>query len=417
MKISLNNKALKLAIAAILFLCQTAVAATLDVGSQKGEKGDFVTFNINVSDLTEEMDSLGFDVQYDFALLKYDSFQRGSLTENFRQLGALNIDLGEVRIGGFDTGENVIAGGAGGDIARITFKVVGQGDCNIKITNLKDDLKSYATQGGQFNYGHQNDDDDTESDDGEADTTTEPDDDNTAAGTSDATNQPATAKTDNTAVSKPDDIPENNGTGIVNNASPSSGGDADKFSEIENIPDEAYVAPVDDNKPYPPSARDTGDTGRSRRYPPSIGAKANQKPAVSDNKKKATLSKRPESVKTKRLKPARPQKTVIKPQTPQSAKQIQMLIDENARLIKLSHELIKENLKSIQLNNTLILKNSHALEYMEKTKPASDNVILIIVGILILLILIFILIALLLLLLHFGFFSSQKSVKVRIEKR
>ncbi|MDM8556275.1 cohesin domain-containing protein [Desulfococcaceae bacterium HSG7] len=413
MKIPLKNISLKLTIIVIFFLCQTAVAATLDVGSQQGEKGDTVTFNINVSDLTEEMDSLGFDVQYDFTILKYDSYQRGSLTENFRQLSALNIALGEVRIGGFDTGENVIAGGAGGDIVRLTFEVVGQGDCNIKVTNLKDDLKSYAAQGGRFTYGPQTDDA----------AATEPDDDNTAADptsetTGNAANLPA-VKTDNTAPSKSDDSPENNdaaaaNTGMVNDAPPSPDSNAGKAPESENTSDDVTEDDIDE--PYPP-ARIDADTGRSRRYTPSIAAKANHKPAISENKKKAALTKRPESVKTKRHKPVRQQKIVSKLQILQSAEQIQALIDENARLIKQSHELIKENLKLIKQNNKLILKNSYALEYMEKTKPASDNVILIIIGILILLVLIFILIALLLLLLHFGFFSSQKSVRVRLERR
>jgi hypothetical protein len=409
----MKNKALKLAIAAILFLSQTAVAATLNVGSQKGEKGDFVTFNINVSDLTEELVSLGFDVQYDFALLKYDSYQRGSLTENFRQLSALNIALGEVRIGGFDTGENVIAGGAGGDIVRLTFEVVGQGDCNIKITNLTDDLKSYVAQGGQFTYGPQS----------AAAAATETDDDNTAAGpTSDtsgnAANQPA-VKTDNTSKSKPDDSPENNdvdtaNTGMVNDVPPSPDSNAaDKASESANTPNDV----ADDvDEPYPP-ARIGDDTGRSRRYPPSIGDKTNQKPAISHNTKKTMHSKPHEPVKTKARKPVPKKKSVIKSQTRQSAKHIQTLINKNAELIKQSHELIKENLKLIRQNNTLILKNSYALQYMEKTKPAPNNVILIIVGIMILLVLVLILITLLLLLSHFGFFSSQKSIRVQVERR
>jgi hypothetical protein len=473
--INQRTRALTIAIIAILLMQSYAGAATLDVGSQKGEKGDTVTFNINLDNAAEELDSLGFDVQYDFALLKYDSYQRGSLTENFRQLSALNIALGEVRIGGFDTGENVIASGAGGDIARITFEVVGQGgDCNIKITNLKDGLKSYAAQGGQFTYGPQTDDDDAvaESDDGEAAATAEPDDDDTAAGpTSEAAgtveNQPATVKTDNTITPKPDDSPENNdtvatdtsmvndvaplpdnstevkadntitpkpgdslenndtvatGTSMVNDVAPLPDNSTDKFPEIANIPDDStdqkYDIPEDNNESYP-SARVTGNTGRSRQYTPPIAAKAdrNTKPAVSKNNKKAALSKRPESVKTERHKPARPQKTVLKPQIPQSVEQIRSLIDENTRLIKLSHELIKENLKLVKQNNVLILKNSLTLEHIEKSPPESGNIILIVVGILILLVLILILIALLLLLLHLGFFSSRKSLNVRIEGR
>ncbi|MDM8539802.1 cohesin domain-containing protein [Desulfococcaceae bacterium HSG9] len=405
----MKNKTLKLAIAAILFLCQTAVAATLDVGSQKGEKGDTVTFNINVSDLTEEMDSLGFDVQYDFAILKYDSYQRGSLTENFRQLGALNIDLGKVRIGGFDTGENVIAGGAGGDIVRLTFEVVGQGDCNIKVTNLKDDLKSYAAQGGRFTYGPQNDDDDTESDDGEADATAEPDDNNTApgptSGTSGNTTQPVA--TTNPPQPDADGKSENNGTveentGTVKDAS----GKADEVSESANPPDDSLYPPdlIKDGTEYllpPIEPQNIPDTGGDNR----------------EIKKKTKIQKGAKPGTNKKPKPTFKKKPVIKPQTRQSAKQIQTLIDKNAELIKQSHKLIKENLKLIRQNNALILKNSYMLEYMEKTKPASDNVILIVVGILILLVLIFIFIALLLLLLHFGFFSSKKSVRVRIERK
>jgi len=373
MKRFLKNKLIPLTITALfLFLCQTAVAATLDVSTQKGEKGDFVTFNINLDNADEDLDSLGLDVQYDFALLKYDSYQRGSLTENFRQLSALNIDLGQVRIGGFDTGENVIAGGASGDIVRLTFEVVGQGDCNIKLTNLKDDLKIYSAQSGQFNYGPQDN----------GDTDTEP------------------QNTDN--IAKPD----SEATGAAANQSSVNTGSAN----TPELPDNAL--PQDAVRTaYPPAP--LPDDGRSA---PQRNAKA-RSDATAGNPKK-TVSKRPESVKTKPRKPVMTQKIESKPQTLQPTEQIQALINKNAELIKVSHELIKENLKLIRKNNTLILKNSYALQYMEETKPAShNNLILIIVGILILLVLILILAALLLLLLHLGFFSSRKSLSVRIERR
>ena len=163
-----------------------------------------------------------------------------------------------------------------------------------------------------------------------------------------AANQPA-VKTGNTAPSKPDDSPENNdaataNTGMVNDASPSPDSNAGKAPESANTSDDV----ADDDVDEPPLARIDADTGRSRPYTPSIAAKTNHKPAILDNKKKAALTKRSESVKIKRRKPTRPQKIALKPQTRQSAKQIQALIGENAELIKLSHELIKENLKLIR---------------------------------------------------------------------
>jgi hypothetical protein len=409
MKQFLKNKLIPLIITALfLFLCQTAVAATLDVSTQKGEKGDFVTFNINLDNAAEDLDSLGLDVQYDFALLKYDSYQRGSLTENFRQLSALNIDLGQVRIGGFDTGENVIAGGASGDIVRLTFEVVGQGDCNIKLTNLKDDLKIYSAQSGQFNYGPQDN----------GDTDTEPQNtDNIAKPDSEATGAAANQSSVNTGSANTPELPyadsENkvvSDSGSLNNAATSLGNNNAPES-AGNTPEEPVELP--DNAPPPQDAVRTA-------YPPApLSDNARRvRRSTSPGNAKTTISKRPESVKTKPRKSVMTQKTKSKPQTSQPTEQIQALINKNAELIKLSHGLIKENLKLISKNNTLILKNSYALQYMEKTKPAShNNVILIIVGILILLILIFILIALLLLLLHLGFFSSRKSLSVQIERR
>ena len=418
MKRFLKNKLIPLTITALfLFLCQTAVAATLDVSTQKGEKGDFVTFNINLDNADEDLDSLGLDVQYDFALLKYDSYQRGSLTENFRQLSALNIDLGQVRIGGFDTGENVIAGGASGDIVRLTFEVVGQGDCNIKLTNLKDDLKIYSAQSGQFNYGPQDN----------GDTDTEPQNtDNIAKPDSEATGAAANQSSVNTGSANTPELPDADSenkvvsdSGSLNNAATSLGNNDNNAPESTgNTPEEPVELP--DNAPPPQDAVRTAyppaplpDDGRSA---PQRNAKA-RSDATAGNPKK-TVSKRPESVKTKPRKPVMTQKIESKPQTLQPTEQIQALINKNAELIKVSHELIKENLKLIRKNNTLILKNSYALQYMEETKPAShNNLILIIVGILILLVLILILAALLLLLLHLGFFSSRKSLSVRIERR
>jgi len=93
-----------------------------------------------------EITAWGLDVTFDGAALRYQAVAKGRLTENWALLDANEIQPGTLRVGAVLGGGPPIVGDVIGEIAIISFEVIGgPGITQLCITNMVDNLATYAT--------------------------------------------------------------------------------------------------------------------------------------------------------------------------------------------------------------------------------------------------------------------------------
>jgi len=147
----------------ILF-CASSWSAQLQMNTQTGKKGDIVTFTVFVHDAPDPVNAFGFEVTYDPTSIIFKSVQRGALLSNgFSFFQASNVGFGKIRVGGIETGDQIIPKQADGSLVLIQFNVLGETNSAVRLQNLKDDLKTWTTQHGQMII--QTQESDTEDDD------------------------------------------------------------------------------------------------------------------------------------------------------------------------------------------------------------------------------------------------------------
>jgi len=135
----------------VILWTSQAMSAQLQMNSQTGQKGDSVSFTVFIHNAPDPVDAFGFEVSYDPTCMTFQSVKRGSLISNgFSFFQANNIQLGRIRIGGLESGDNRIQKAATGSLVVIQFNVIGDNSAAVKLQNLKDDLKTWTIQNGQM---------------------------------------------------------------------------------------------------------------------------------------------------------------------------------------------------------------------------------------------------------------------------
>jgi len=135
----------------LFFLSSSSWSAQLQINTQIGKNGDMVTFTVFIHNSPDPVNAFGFEITYDPTSMIYKSVQRGALISNgFRFFQASNVGLGRIRIGGIETGDDIIQKQAIGSLALIQFSVIGDTNSFVRLENLKDDFKTWTTQDGQL---------------------------------------------------------------------------------------------------------------------------------------------------------------------------------------------------------------------------------------------------------------------------
>jgi len=92
-----------------------------------------------------EITAWGLDITFDNAALRYQAVAKGRLTESWALLDANEIQPGTLRVGAVLGAGPPIAGDVIGEIAIISFEVIGgPGITQLCITNMVDHLATYA---------------------------------------------------------------------------------------------------------------------------------------------------------------------------------------------------------------------------------------------------------------------------------
>ncbi|UCG11921.1 MAG: hypothetical protein JSU72_15590 [Deltaproteobacteria bacterium] len=139
---------------ALSFITTQARAAALNLNDQWGDKGSTVTFEVSVDTAPNEVEAFGFEVRYDSSVLRYQGYTTGWLTLEFDFVDANNASPGAVRVGGFEAGGEKIEQGDSGTLVSLTFEVVGHDDCQIRLSRLRDNIKTWSTRHGNFTGDH-----------------------------------------------------------------------------------------------------------------------------------------------------------------------------------------------------------------------------------------------------------------------
>ena len=129
------------------------LSAQLQMNTQTAKNGDTVLFTVFIHDAPDPVDAFGFEIAYDATVMTYqsNSANRGALiSKGFSFFQANNVNLGRIRIGGLETGDQKIALGTSGTLFSIQFNVIGEKNSELLLENLKDDFKSWTTQNGQL---------------------------------------------------------------------------------------------------------------------------------------------------------------------------------------------------------------------------------------------------------------------------
>ncbi len=130
-------------------LAHNTQAASLEI-SKTASAGTVITYAVSINSAPNEVSSFGFDLDYDFNVLHYEQYERGSLVpDGFTFFLVNEPSQGTVRVGGIDTGNNNIQQGQSGTLVVLTFEIVANdGNCEITFANLKDDIKGWTTKSG-----------------------------------------------------------------------------------------------------------------------------------------------------------------------------------------------------------------------------------------------------------------------------
>ncbi len=128
--------------------------ASLYLNNQSGEKGSTVTFDVLLDAAPNKIASLGFDVKYDPNILNFKGYTEGSLSSSFDFFNVNKTTTGNLRVGGFVTVPNEIASGKSGHVVSLTFEVRETVASEVRITGLKDDIKTWSVKPGHLKTTH-----------------------------------------------------------------------------------------------------------------------------------------------------------------------------------------------------------------------------------------------------------------------
>lgn len=135
----------------LCFFCHNALAANLEMQSTVAQAEKDLTIAFSLSNAPNALYSFGFDVFYDAAMLEYKSYSfSGSLAQQFELLQVNPFSAGKIRVGGMDTGSNIIAQNASGILLTLTFTVLKPGTAQISIQNQTDDMAGWSVANAQI---------------------------------------------------------------------------------------------------------------------------------------------------------------------------------------------------------------------------------------------------------------------------
>ena len=138
-----------------VFLCLAASGAVfaedIQLNDATGSTGSEVSFVISVENAPNDVSSLGLDLLFCADVLEFKAVDfSNTLLENYDFKQGNNPQDGLIRIGAFEAGGDGIVQGASGVLAKVSFTVVGDQDCALNFTGLKDDIASWSSVGGQL---------------------------------------------------------------------------------------------------------------------------------------------------------------------------------------------------------------------------------------------------------------------------
>ncbi len=73
------------------------------------------------------------------------------MRKNFSLFGVNETSPGTLKVGGVEPKKNEIKKGAGGSLVMLTFEVLKAGKGEIKLANLKDNIKKWSVRSGSIN--------------------------------------------------------------------------------------------------------------------------------------------------------------------------------------------------------------------------------------------------------------------------
>ncbi|MCP4349417.1 MAG: hypothetical protein GY795_28385 [Desulfobacterales bacterium] len=128
-------------------LAHNTQAASLEI-SKTASAGNLVTYTVSVNSAPNKVLSFGFDLNYDFNVLRYKKHEQGSLVPNGFIFLVNELSQGTVRIGGTAMGNNSnIQQGQSGTLVVLTFEAVANnGNGKITFANIKDDIKEWSAK-------------------------------------------------------------------------------------------------------------------------------------------------------------------------------------------------------------------------------------------------------------------------------
>jgi hypothetical protein len=107
---------------------------------------------VEVQGAPNELRAFGFEITYDPTKLTFDSFTRGTLTQNFQLFDVSTPAPGVLRIAGVEPGAEPIAAGSSGTLVNLTFRVdpaVPHGtQLPLQLQNLVDNITPFTTSNG-----------------------------------------------------------------------------------------------------------------------------------------------------------------------------------------------------------------------------------------------------------------------------
>jgi hypothetical protein len=87
---------------------------------------------------------MGFDVVYDPNILKYSGYIKRQMVKKFDMFDVNKIRAGLLRVGGIEAGKDLIQAGKSGEIFRLRFEVIAQGNQTLQLVKLKDDISAWG---------------------------------------------------------------------------------------------------------------------------------------------------------------------------------------------------------------------------------------------------------------------------------
>ena len=105
-----------------------------------------LTVVISIVKAPNQVRALGCDVLYDSTVLKYIGYTRGQLIDKFDVFDARKLRDGVIRIGGFEARDDKIPPERNGELIKLQFELIGEGDAGLRLLNLKDDISSWNVE-------------------------------------------------------------------------------------------------------------------------------------------------------------------------------------------------------------------------------------------------------------------------------